>query len=64
MLILTRKKNETIKITDDAQKLLAEIVIKDIRGCTTIVVGISAPKEITILRGEVIDKRTKEVVHG
>lgn len=47
MLVLSRKKNETIKIGDDI-----EIVIVEIRG-DKVRLGIQAPKEVPVHRSEV-----------
>lgn len=48
MLVLSRKINETIKIGDDI-----EIRILEVKG-DTVRIGIEAPKNIDILRGELI----------
>ena len=48
MLVLSRKVNETIKIGDDI-----EIRILEVKG-DSIRIGIEAPKEMEILRGELI----------
>ena len=48
MLVLSRKTNETIKISDNI-----EIRILEIKG-DTVRIGIEAPKSIDILRGELI----------
>jgi len=56
MLILTRKKNETIHIGNDIW-----IVVKSIRG-NQVQIGIEAPKESRVLRGELIDPTTKPEV--
>lgn len=47
MLVLSRKKNETIRIADDVT-----ITVVDIRG-DKVRIGIEAPKEIPVHRGEV-----------
>ena len=50
MLILTRKKHETIRIGDDVE-------IKIIRTSPSIVkVGIDAPQNVRIVRGELLDR--------
>jgi len=49
MLILTRKVDETIKIGDDI-----EIVIADIRN-NRVRVGITAPKDVPVHRSEIWD---------
>lgn len=49
MLVLTRKSAETIKIGDD-------VVIKVIKtGKGTVKIGIEAPQDIRVIRGELID---------
>ncbi|GKV56695.1 carbon storage regulator [Sporosarcina sp. NCCP-2222] len=48
MLVLSRKANETIKIGDEI-----EIRIIEVKG-DTIRIGIEAPKNIDILRGELV----------
>ncbi len=55
MLVLTRKHNETLHIGDDIV-----ITIVRARG-SSIRIGIEAPKEINIQRGELIGKPTKQV---
>ena len=48
MLILTRKRSETIRIGDD-------ILIKVIKtGRNTVKLGIEAPSEVRVLRGELL----------
>ena len=49
MLILTRKQSETIKIDKDVT-----IIVQAIRG-NRVKIGIEAPKEKRILRGEIKD---------
>lgn len=48
MLVLSRKKSETIHIGDDVV-----LTIVEIRG-NVVRVGLDAPKEIVILRGELV----------
>lgn len=54
MLVLSRKKNESIVINDDIT-----IVVVEIRG-DKVRLGIEAPKEVTIHRNEVYDKIQRE----
>ena len=52
MLILTRKRSETIRIGDD-------ILIKVIKtGRNTVKLGIEAPSEVRVLRGELLVDRS------
>lgn len=55
MLILTRKKNESIFIGPDI-----EVIIVDIKG-KSVKVGINAKKEVTVLRGELMKKLQEEM---
>ena len=48
MLVLSRKVNETIKISDDI-----EIRVLEVKG-DAVRIGIEAPKSMEILRGELI----------
>jgi carbon storage regulator len=50
MLVLSRKKHETITIGDDIK-----IVVVEIRGdkCR---IGVDAPKDVVVHRGEIYDK--------
>lgn len=50
MLVLTRKKNESIIIGDDIQISIVEVKAKSVR------LGICAPKETTVHRKEIYDK--------
>jgi carbon storage regulator len=50
MLVLTRKKNESIIIRDDIV-----VTVVDIRG-DKVRLGIEAPKEVTVHRREVYDR--------
>lgn len=50
MLVLSRKKNESIIIGDDV-----EIVIVDIKG-DQVKIGIKAPKKVTVHRAEVYEE--------
>lgn len=52
MLVLSRKTNETIKIGDDI-----EIRILEVKG-DTVRIGIEAPKDVDILRGELVQSIT------
>jgi len=56
MLVLSRKKNESIVINDDIR-----IVVVDIRG-DKVRLGVEAPKEVPVHRREVYDaiKQTRE----
>jgi carbon storage regulator CsrA len=50
MLVLSRKRSETIRISDD-------IVIKILKtGTSTVKIGIEAPSHIRVLRGELLDE--------
>lgn len=62
MLVLSRKKNESIVIRDNIVVTVVEIRGDKVR------VGIEAPKEVTVHRREVYDKikedkRLKEIRH-
>ncbi len=50
MLVLTRKKNESIIIGDDIQINILQVTAKTVR------LGISAPNEISVHRKEIYDK--------
>ena len=55
MLVLTRKSDESIRIGDD-------VVIKVIRtGKGTVKLGIEAPADVRILRGELLDAAAETV---
>lgn len=58
MLILTRKKNESIIINDDIT-----IVVVEIRG-DKVRLGISAPKKVPVHRKEVFDSIRREEKEG
>ncbi|MBY0223499.1 carbon storage regulator CsrA [Mammaliicoccus sciuri] len=53
MLVLSRKTNDTIKISDNI-----EIRILEIKG-DTVRIGIEAPKSVDILRGELVQSITE-----
>lgn len=55
MLVLTRKLGETIVIGDDIVIKVVDIHGKQIR------LGIEAPTEITIFRGEIYERIQKEI---
>lgn len=52
MLVLTRKYGERIHIGDD-------IVVTIRKTGTTVKVGVDAPKDMKILRGEIVDQKRK-----
>ena len=54
MLVLSRKRDEVIKIGDDI-----ELTIVDIRG-DKVRIGVTAPKSVMVHRKEVYDEITKE----
>ena len=54
MLVLSRKKSDSIMIGDDIK-----ITIVEVRG-TIVRVGIEAPKTVSVYRQEVYDARQKE----
>ena len=60
MLVLSRKKNESIVINDDIT-----IVVVEIRG-DKVRLGVEAPKEVPVHRREVYDaiKRSEKVRYG
>ena len=60
MLVLSRKKNESIVINDDIT-----IVVVEIRG-DKVRLGVEAPKEVPVHRREVYDaiKRSEKVSYG
>lgn len=49
MLVLSRKKNETIRITD-----LITVVVVEIRG-DKVRLGVEAPRDVSVHRGEIYD---------
>ena len=54
MLVLTRKKNESIIIGDDIQINIVEVKDQTVR------LGICAPNEISVHRKEIYDKILKQ----
>ena len=54
MLVLSRKKNESIRIGDDI-----EIVVVDIKG-DQVKLGIKAPRDISVHRAEVYEEIQRE----
>jgi carbon storage regulator len=55
MLVLTRKKDESLLIGDDV-----EIIVLKIEG-NRIRLGIAAPKDVSVVRGEIKDKKVEIV---
>lgn len=58
MLSLTRREGETIKIGDDIELTVLEVVGRQVR------LGISAPKDVTILREEVAQRNAEKASAG
>lgn len=54
MLVLSRKKSEYLLIDGGIK-----VTVVGIRG-DNVRLGIDAPKEVAVLRGELVDRRTKE----
>ncbi len=54
MLVLSRKKSETIKIPDDVTITIVRISDGTVR------IGIDAPREVRIVRGELAEVEEKE----
>lgn len=54
MLVLTRKKNQSIMINDNV-----EVVVVDIKG-DQVKIGIKAPRNITVHRAEVYEEIQRE----
>lgn len=54
MLVINRKKDESILIGDDIEIKIAKIEDGSVK------IAISAPKEVTILRKEILDKVKEE----
>ncbi len=54
MLVISRKENQRIKIGDDIEIVIVEISKNQVK------IGIEAPKEIQILRSELIEEITNE----
>ena len=57
MLSLGRKQGETIMIGDD-------IMIKVIKSCDSVRIGIVAPNELAIVRGELYEREQDEAQAG
>lgn len=58
MLVLTRKVNESIIIGDDT-----EIMVVEIKG-DQVKIGVKAPKDITVYRGEIYKEIQKENIEA
>lgn len=56
MLVLTRKKNESIMLGNDVRIIILEVNDNGVK------IGIEAPKEVTILRGELYQAVKEENV--
>lgn len=54
MLVIQRKKDQTIKIGDDVEITVVKI------GDTSIKLGINAPKDVRVKRGEELGKEKSE----
>jgi carbon storage regulator len=54
MLVISRKENQRIKIGENIEIVIVEINKNQVK------IGIEAPKEVQILRSELIDEITKE----
>jgi len=54
MLVISRKENERIKIGDNIEIVIVEISKNQVK------IGIEAPKEVQILRSELIEGITNE----
>ncbi|MEO1924363.1 carbon storage regulator CsrA [Caminibacter sp.] len=54
MLVISRKENQKIKIGEDIELVIVEI------GKNQVKIGIDAPQNIKILRGELVEEITKE----
>jgi carbon storage regulator len=55
MLLLTRKNQEKIMIGDDIVIMICNINSSQVR------LGITAPKNVTVLRSELIDKQPQQI---
>lgn len=56
MLVLSRKMGETIHISDDIAITVCRI------GPNSVRIGITAPQSMKVVRGELLEAATKEVV--
>ena len=54
MLVISRKENERVKIGENIEIVIVSIDKNQVK------IGIEAPKNLTILRGELIDKVRNE----
>jgi carbon storage regulator len=54
MLVISRKENERIKIGDNIEIVIVEISKNQVK------IGIEAPKEVQILRSELIEEITSQ----
>lgn len=58
MLVLVRRVGETLKIGDDIELTVLSVMGRQVR------VGITAPRDVTVLRGELTEKRETKVPAG
>lgn len=59
MLVFSRRKGQRIVVRDNAGNLLAELVVTELHR-SSVKLGIQAPEELTVLRGEIDDPGSAE----
>jgi len=62
MLVLSRKRNQTLVIHDEATG--EDLVIKVLNGSTRTHLGISASKRFRVLRGELANVQSEQELKG